>query len=68
MNGLTVSAVARRLAANPRDISNLFYARKLSDSACPVVDGRRLIPVDYVPEIERALRERGRIPQTGAAR
>lgn len=51
-----VSEAARRLRRRPRDISDLFYQRKLSDERCPVVGGRRLIPVDYLPVIEAALR------------
>ena len=63
MHGLTysVSGVARLLGVPPPLISNLFYRRLLSDKICPVVDGRRLIPVHYVGEIKRLLRERGLI-------
>ena len=57
---LTVSDVARRVhARRPKDISDLFYQRKLDDSRCPVIGGRRLIPEDYVPHIEATLRELG---------
>jgi hypothetical protein len=52
---LTVSDVARRLGRRPRDISDLFYQRHLSDEQCPVVGGRRLIPGDYLPVIQAAL-------------
>jgi hypothetical protein len=52
---LTVSEAARRLGARPRDISDLFYRRRLSDELCPVVSGRRLIPIDCLPAIEAAL-------------
>lgn len=54
-----VSEVARRYGVRPRDVSTLFYERVLSDERCPVVAGRRLIPEDYLPEIETALRARG---------
>lgn len=63
----TVSSVARKLHAKPRHISDLFYTRKLSDEACPIIEGRRLIPAEYVAEIERALRESGKLPQTTEA-
>ena len=59
----TVSEVARQLEAehgcpiSPRVISDLFYRRELRDDLCPIVGGRRLIPRDYVCEIERALRQ-----------
>src|SRR5258707_4235080 len=54
---LSVSEVARRLGVAPRVISDLFYQRRLSDDVCPLVSGRRLIPVEYVPVIERALQQ-----------
>jgi hypothetical protein len=59
---LIVSEVARRLNARPKDISDLFYQRKLEDTRCPIVGGRRLIPEDYVPAIEVILRDLGRLP------
>jgi hypothetical protein len=55
----TVSRLARQFGVAPQKISDLFYRRKLSDSDCPVVDGRRQIPADYVPTVERVLREHG---------
>jgi len=51
---LTVSEVARRMGAVPRDISDLSYARQLRDDLCPVIGGRRLIPVSYVSVIRAA--------------
>jgi hypothetical protein len=56
---LTVSDVARLKGVAPRVISDLFYARRLDDLRCPIVGGRRLIPADYLPEVERVLREVG---------
>jgi hypothetical protein len=58
MSSLSISEAARRLGARPREISDLFYQRRPSDKHCPVVGGRRLIPLEYLPEIEAALRER----------
>jgi hypothetical protein len=43
---------------SPRDITNLFYLGKLDDQRCPVVSGRRLIPDDYLPVIQKVLLER----------
>jgi hypothetical protein len=58
----TVSDVARKIpGAKPKDISDLFYLRKLDDGRCPIVGGRRLIPNDYVPVIEAVLRQQGRL-------
>jgi hypothetical protein len=58
---LNVSDVARRLRAKPKDISDLFYQRRLDDDRCPIVGGRRLIPEEYVPSIEATLRSLGRM-------
>jgi hypothetical protein len=58
----TVSDLARRLRVAPRFISDLFYARRLDDSRCPIVGGRRLIPADYISEVEAALRGAGKLP------
>jgi hypothetical protein len=57
---LTVSEVARRLGVRPRDISDLIYQRRVSDELCPVVSGRRLIPLECLPAIETALLDRQR--------
>lgn len=57
-----VSDAARRPSRSlgteipPRAISDLFYKRLLRDDLCPIVGGRRLIPRDYLPSIEDALR------------
>jgi hypothetical protein len=59
----SVSEVARIAGVRPRDISDLFYSRELPDQRCPIVAGRRLIPVDYVPVIMAALKEHGCIKQ-----
>jgi len=56
---LSVSEAARMLKARPRDISNLFYRRRLRDDLCPIVAGRRLIPQEYVEIIAAALRRAG---------
>ena len=62
---LTVSDVARLISTrtgkpvSPRQISDLFYKRYLSDRACPIVGGRRLIRCDYVPHVLSALARYG---------
>jgi hypothetical protein len=48
----------------PRDISDLFYNRLLTDDRCPIVGGRRMIPRDFVPNIEEALSVRGLIERS----
>ena len=42
---LTVSDVARQIpGAKPKDISDLFYLRKLDDRRCPIVGGHGSSP------------------------
>jgi hypothetical protein len=57
-----VSAEAERLGLPPRVISDLFYARKLDTKRCPIIGGRRLIPVEYRAELEATLHQLGIIP------
>jgi hypothetical protein len=64
---LLVSGVARRLGVAPRAISDLFYSRRLNDELCPIIGGRRLIPLAYLGQIEAALRDRGRLPRAAAS-
>jgi hypothetical protein len=61
VNHSTVSDVARRYGVPPRTISDLFYARRLDDRLCPIIGGRRMIPLDYLPVVETVLREMGRL-------
>lgn len=64
-NVLTVSEAARLISdrtgwsVSPRQITDLFYKRLLSDRTCPIVGGRRLIPHDYVPRVMSALARLG---------
>ncbi len=60
MSLVTVSELARKIGAKPRDISTLFYARQLDDAVCPIVGGRRLIPEDYIETIRWALQHAGK--------
>ena len=57
---LCVKEAARRLGVKPRSISDLFYKCELREDLCPVMSGRRLIPEDYLPVIEAALRKHER--------
>ena len=64
MQYVSVSEAARRLGGRPKDISDLFYQRRLNDQHCPIVAGRRLIPEDYLADIEILLRRLGRLEAT----
>ncbi|MDZ4685012.1 MAG: hypothetical protein SH850_07970 [Planctomycetaceae bacterium] len=55
----TATTIARQHNIAPRIISDLFYSRHLNDAECPIVNGRRIIPREYVGEVERVLRDRG---------
>ena len=57
---LSVSEVARRIGARPKDISDQFYRCELRDDLCPIVAGRRLIPESYVEIIDMVLKRHGR--------
>ena len=52
---LTVSEVMWRLGIRPRDVSDLFYQRRLDDLECPIIGGRRFIPHHYLPLIRAAV-------------
>ena len=56
---LGVKDVATRLGVSPREITRLSYEGELRDDLCPIVSGRRVIPSDYVGQIEAALRRKG---------
>jgi hypothetical protein len=60
---LTVRDAAVRLGVRPRDISDLFYSRRLDVDRCPVIGDRRLIPIDYLSGIQIELRRAGKLPQ-----
>ena len=61
MTYLSVTDVANRIGCRPRDISDAFYQCVLDESRVLRVANRRAIPADYVPEIRRALTERGKV-------
>jgi hypothetical protein len=65
---LTVGEVADRIGAKPFDVTTLLYHRVVDITRCPLERRRRRIPLDMVPTIAEALRERGKLPaEHGAA-
>jgi hypothetical protein len=66
---LSISSAVRELESNfgvrcsRRLLSGWFYNQVLDVNQCPIRDGRRQIPVSYLPEIARTIKRRtGRIP------
>ena len=57
---ICVGEAAKRLGANPIHISQLFYSQQLRSDLCPVIAGRRLIPLDYLDLIRAALKRAGK--------
>jgi len=64
---LTVSEVGRRIGAKPRDITMAFYNRQLRDDLAPIIGGRRVIPLDYIPIVASVLRRNGKPVDQGVA-
>ena len=70
-----VGEVTRDLAdrtsmdVRPRNIVDLFYKKLMPDERCPILSGRRLIPLDLLPVIEAELLHRGLLgPRAGEGR
>jgi hypothetical protein len=65
-NAGTPSQIAERIRhvgmewVQSRHISDLIFQRRLDLEQCPVVAGRRLIPLSMIPEIMRLLQARRR--------
>jgi len=68
MSHITVSEAARLIpGAKPKDISTLLYIRALDDERCPIIGGRRMIPLDYLDGIAIELRRAGKLPRKQVA-
>jgi hypothetical protein len=59
---LSVSEAAARIGAKPKDLSDAIYLRKIDAERCPLIAGRRVIPVDYLDGIAIELRRMGKLP------
>lgn len=60
MEYVAVGEAAKRVGGRAPDITALFYRGRLRDDLCPVVGGRRLIPIGYLEQIRLALKRAGR--------
>lgn len=54
-----VGEIARRHGVKPAAVTQLFTERKIPDNSCPIISGRRLVPVDLVPRILDELKRKG---------
>ena len=54
-----ISGLPRQFGVAPQKLWDRFHSRRWSDEVGPVVDGRRIIPADSLPNDEAALREAG---------
>jgi hypothetical protein len=64
----TIRQVADRFGVKPAVIVNLFYTGVLDNDRCPLHGRSRIIQLDYLPTIEQALRDAGKLPQPAIAK
>lgn len=57
----------RGVVISPRLLSDLLYGGKLDGNRCRFVGGRRMIPSDYLPQVEEVLEARGHLPKQEAS-
>ncbi len=55
----TVGDIARRHGVRPSQVTQLFTERRIPEDLCPVISGRRLIPIQIIPAIVAELRRKG---------
>ena len=61
MDVKSMTEVAIELGVAPKLMSDGFYCGWLDNARVVRIGGRRLIPVEYIPEIREVLIARGRI-------
>jgi hypothetical protein len=52
----SITELADKFGVSPKRISDLFFRRELDPTKCIVKAGRKLIPENYLPQVERALK------------
>jgi hypothetical protein len=55
---LFVGEAAQELGCDPKLLTDWLYLRRLDVSRCPLLGNRRLIPRDYLPQIQRMISRR----------
>jgi len=58
---LSITEAAAEIGCRPRDISDAFYQHHLDEARIFRLNGNRVIPQEYFPEVERVMRERGKV-------
>ena len=66
MTTTTLGGVRSNFGVAPRVLSDLFYNKIIDDDGCTLIGRTRLIPITFLPKIEAALRERGKLPASQA--
>ena len=57
----SITELADKFGCSPNCISQLFWKRVVDPERCTIKAGRKLIPENYVSQVERALRGTGKI-------
>jgi hypothetical protein len=57
-----------RIFVRPQELSNFLYRRGIPGALCPVIGGRRLIPIGALPLIAKALGEHCPVQDTQTER
>ena len=66
MRIFSITEAADEIGCRPRDISDAFYSRDLDESRVMRIGNRRVIPIDYLPEIRQVLAGRGKATSEAA--
>jgi hypothetical protein len=56
---LSTGEAARRLKVGPRAVTDVFYRGLANADACPIIGGRRFIPIAHLPALAISLRRAG---------
>jgi len=60
---LSLRQAAEHFGIDPTILVKLFYHGKLDNKQCPNLGRCRAIPRSYLPQMEKVLRETGKLPQ-----
>jgi hypothetical protein len=63
---VTTGEAAKRIGVSTQEVSNAVYRGFLNHDDCPVLAGRRMIPVRLLPKLRKAIESRKRRRATTA--